>query len=242
MCIRDSYFNQQRGYGKAEAMVFYKHPERFNLLGQARWLGRIYGDLSTSLLPGKPFIYSGVFGMAPFQSLYQRPASLWAYLPQTLEWNAFALVMVLLAPLTGGKLLLALLPLAITVLSSAISAWRAPVDPRFRGLRSRLLITYLILVGPLVRSIERYKWRGRLISEESSRHEGNKPKGHRIGKLFTRTLRVDFWSDQGVERATLLEDIINQLQEKKFFVNIQNGWKSWDFRVCLLYTSDAADE
>ena len=76
------------------------------------------------------------------------------------------------------------------------------------------------------------------------RHEGNKPKGHRFGKLFTRTLRVDFWSDQGVERATLLEDIINQLQEKKFFVNIQNGWKSWDFRVqqglwvwCYVYSA-----
>ena len=56
--IRD-YFKQQRGYGKAEAMVYFKHPERFNLLGQAKWLGRIYGDLSSSLMPSKPFIYSG---------------------------------------------------------------------------------------------------------------------------------------------------------------------------------------
>ena len=27
-----------------------KHPFRFNLFGQAKWLGRIYGDLSASLL------------------------------------------------------------------------------------------------------------------------------------------------------------------------------------------------
>ncbi|MGH7089192.1 MAG: glycosyltransferase, partial [Stellaceae bacterium] len=41
-----AYLNQQRGYGKAEALVYSKHPLRFNLFGQAKWLGRIYGDLS----------------------------------------------------------------------------------------------------------------------------------------------------------------------------------------------------
>ena len=41
-----AYIGQQRGYGKAEALVYSKHPFRFNLFGQAKWLGRIYGDLS----------------------------------------------------------------------------------------------------------------------------------------------------------------------------------------------------
>ncbi len=45
-----AYLNQQRGYGKAEALVYAKHPFRFNLFGQAKWLGRIYGDLSAALL------------------------------------------------------------------------------------------------------------------------------------------------------------------------------------------------
>ena len=45
-----AYCAQQRGYGKAEALVYSKHPFRFNLFGQAKWLGRIYGDLSASLL------------------------------------------------------------------------------------------------------------------------------------------------------------------------------------------------
>jgi glycosyltransferase involved in cell wall biosynthesis len=45
-----AYINQQRGYGKAEALVYAKHPFRFNLFGQAKWLGRIYGDLSAALL------------------------------------------------------------------------------------------------------------------------------------------------------------------------------------------------
>ena len=54
-----------------------KHPFRFNLFGQAKWLGRIYGDLSTSLLLSRrPVIYSGVFGRGLFQTMYEPPSSL----------------------------------------------------------------------------------------------------------------------------------------------------------------------
>ena len=67
-----AYIGQQRGYGKAEALVYSKHPFRFNLFGQAKWLGRIYGDLSTALLLSRrPVIYSGVFGRGLFQTLYE---------------------------------------------------------------------------------------------------------------------------------------------------------------------------
>ena len=87
-----AYCNQQRGYGKAEALVYAKHPFRFNLFGQAKWLGRIYGDLSTSLLLSRrPVIYSGVFGRGLFQTLYEPPSSLTAFLPLTFEWSVAAI-------------------------------------------------------------------------------------------------------------------------------------------------------
>ena len=35
----NAYLKQQMGYGKAEALLYFKHPYRFNLLGQSRWLG-----------------------------------------------------------------------------------------------------------------------------------------------------------------------------------------------------------
>jgi len=39
--------------------------------------GRIYGDLSASLLLSrKPVIYSGVFGRGLFQTMYEPPSSL----------------------------------------------------------------------------------------------------------------------------------------------------------------------
>ncbi len=91
-----AYCNQQRGYGKAEALVYSKHPFRFNLFGQAKWLGRIYGDLSASLLLSRrPVIYSGVFGRGLFQTLYEPPSSLTAFLPLTFEWSAASIVLAL---------------------------------------------------------------------------------------------------------------------------------------------------
>src|SRR3989475_428216 len=61
-----AYVGQQRGYGKAEGLLYFKHPQRFNALGYSRWRGRIYGgiySLFTSLFSlRRPVIYGGVFG------------------------------------------------------------------------------------------------------------------------------------------------------------------------------------
>ena len=69
-----AYLRQQRGYGKAEALLYFKHPYRFNMLGQSRWLGRIYGDSPSGLLSRRPVIYYGTFGSGLFQTLYEPPA------------------------------------------------------------------------------------------------------------------------------------------------------------------------
>ncbi|MGH8007370.1 MAG: glycosyltransferase, partial [Candidatus Binatia bacterium] len=103
------YLNQQRGYGKAEAQLYFKHPYRFNLLGQSRWLGRIYGDLSSFFLSRRPVIYSGTFGRGLFQTVYEPPSSLIAFLPLTLEWNVVAIALFISAFFAGGYLWLGIL-------------------------------------------------------------------------------------------------------------------------------------
>ena len=45
-----AYYGQQRGYGRAEAMLYSRYPERFNILGQIKWRGMIPGLLRT--VPG----------------------------------------------------------------------------------------------------------------------------------------------------------------------------------------------
>ena len=133
-----AYCNQQRGYGKAEALVYSKHPFRFNLFGQAKWLGRIYGDLSASLLLSRrPVIYSGIFGRGLFQTLYEPPSSLTAFLPLTFEWSAASIVLALAGLVGGGWWLLLAVPLLATWAMCVNGAMKAPIDKRFAGPKAR---------------------------------------------------------------------------------------------------------
>jgi glycosyltransferase involved in cell wall biosynthesis len=66
--VRD-YLRQQRGYGRAEALVQARHPERFTPIGTARWRGSIYGSLARRLL--RPRVYHGQYGTAAYQSVYR---------------------------------------------------------------------------------------------------------------------------------------------------------------------------
>ncbi|MEH2171311.1 glycosyltransferase [Nostoc sp.] len=154
-----AYLKQQQGYGKAEALVYFQHPYRFNLLGQPSWLGRIYGDLSAFLRIGQPIIYSGVFGRGLFQTLYEPSSSLISYLPLTLEWNVAALILFVSALLSGDRPWLGAAMFLISFSWCVAGAIQARIDSRFLKRRARLLVALLIYLGPIVRSIERYKWR-----------------------------------------------------------------------------------
>src|SRR5271168_5385411 len=155
-----AYIGQQKGYGKAEALVYGKHPQRFNAFGQAKWSGRIYGDLSAAmLLWRKPVIYSGTFGRGLFQTLYQPPASIFQYLPLTFEWTAASLPLALAGIIGGDRWWLLTLPLLLTWAMCVKGGWNAKIDPRFEGTKARALITLLIYLGPLLRGWTRIKWR-----------------------------------------------------------------------------------
>ena len=57
------------GYGKAEALLYKKHPHRFSE-GGIRWEGCVYRGVALGIEPGD-FIYSGPTGEAPYQALGQ---------------------------------------------------------------------------------------------------------------------------------------------------------------------------
>src|SRR5438132_5107634 len=201
-----AYCNQQRGNGKAEALVYAKHPFRSNLFGQAKWLGRIYGDLSTSLLLSRrPVVYSGVFGRGLFQTLYEPPSSLTALLPLTFEWSAASLVLALVGIAGGGWLSLLAVPLLATWALCVSGALPAPIDKRFSGfntagVKARALAALLIYLGPLLRGWERIKWRIKGTRAEA-----------RIGRVETRqrarlgwkerAFHLSYWSDAAGEKG-----------------------------------------
>src|SRR5258708_39301655 len=57
-----AYLRQQRGYGASEALVQARHPDRFSMVGAARWRGHIYS--AAPLRAWRERISRGPYGAA----------------------------------------------------------------------------------------------------------------------------------------------------------------------------------
>ena len=69
------YWKQQKGYGRAEALLERKWPEKYNQAGHVNWAGSLYGlGLTRTILSRPARVYQGSWGSALFQSLYQPAA------------------------------------------------------------------------------------------------------------------------------------------------------------------------
>jgi GT2 family glycosyltransferase len=228
--VRD-YLKQQRGYGKAETLLFFKHPCRFNVLGQSRWFGRIYGDLSSFLASRQPRIYSGVFGRGLFQTLYQPPPSVISCLPLTLEWNLLGLALLLCALIFGGVFWVGIAPLCLTIAICFASALKARVNAPFEGWRATLLITSLIYLGPLIRTLERYRWRLRRFREVKPVDLNGPTQAPRIS-WRERAFYLSYWNERGQEKESLLHGMMEFLLPRKYLIAMDQGWSQWDLEIC----------
>ena len=226
----NAYLNQQRGYGKAEAQLYFKHPYRFNLLGQSRWLGRIYGDLSSFFLSRRPVIYSGTFGRGLFQTVYEPPSSLVSFLPMTLEWNIVALALFLAALFLGGFMWLGVIPLLISLSWCLASGTRARIDERFESWRARFLVSMLAYLGPLVRGIERYKWRVRGLTDVEPIHFDEAGQEPEIS-WRDRAVHISYWNEKSLEKENLLHGLMEFLLPRKYLIAIDQGWSDWDLEI-----------
>ena len=81
-----TYWRQQRGYGRAEALLESKWPEKYNAAGHVSWRGRVYGNGHGRRLWSRARIYQGLWGSAPFQSIYQPAPGMLSSLPLMPEW------------------------------------------------------------------------------------------------------------------------------------------------------------
>jgi O-antigen biosynthesis protein len=228
--VRD-YVKQQEGYGKAEALLYFKHPTRFNVLGQSRWFGRIYGDLSSFVLTRQPRSYSGVFGRGLFQTLYQPPSSLMSCLPLTLEWNLVSLLLIVCAFLFGGFFWLGLVPFGLTVGRCLTCAFRARIAPPSGATRATLLVALLIFLGPLVRTVARYRWRLRRLREVKPIDLNGPTQAPRIF-WRERAFHLSYWNEKGKEKESLLNGVMEFLMPRKYLIAVDQGWSDWDLEIC----------
>ncbi len=201
-----AFWKQQVNYGRAEADLERKWPEKYNPVGHATWAGRVYGKGVMQLILGsRRRIYHGVWGEALFQQVYHVPPSLMSSLPMMPEWY------VALAGLAGLSLLGLVwwpLLLAIPVLLWAVGfAWtqagthasRAILLPvrrsRTQRLRMRAKIALLYRLQPMARFLGRYRqgltpWRLRGVRGFQWPVPGNVELVKRKWKLTTEWLQI----------------------------------------------------
>src|SRR6266511_2159664 len=112
-----AYLRQQNGYGRAEALLERKWPEKYNGAGQLKWAGRVYGIPYVRWRAGR--IYHGIWGLAPFQSLYEPAPAMIDALPRMPEWY---LLIALLGVLSLLSFFWAPLVICVPLLGLAVGA------------------------------------------------------------------------------------------------------------------------
>jgi O-antigen biosynthesis protein len=82
-----TYWKQQVNYGKAEAMLERKWPEKYNAVGHTTWAGRLYSKgFLGSLGWSQRRIYHGTWGTALFQSVYSEAPPVLTSILMLPEW------------------------------------------------------------------------------------------------------------------------------------------------------------
>ena len=250
-----AYLKQQKGYGRAEALLLPKHKDRFNMLGNSRWAGRIYGDISGALLAARPIVYHGAFGMGLFQTLYEPKGSLAAYLPLSMEWMAVAVGLMLAVPfsLTAGAAGLAMAVATLAFVGYRVSKARLP--EHHDTIKARLIIAGLTLAQPVLRGWTRYKTvialkRGAGVNacplplaDTAACDEASLPKvgvfrrvAATMGIVAHRlSFHRFFWNNKGLERDEMIASVIGLLRTLGVSYALDTGFAAasdtppWDF-------------
>jgi GT2 family glycosyltransferase len=225
-----AYWRQQRGYGRAEAMLERKWPEKYNAVGHLAWAGRIYASYLTqklSLRGGR--IYHGTWGSALFQSLYEPAPSVLRALVMMPECYLVVLGAAVLAslaalwrPLLIDVLLLCIL-LGVLLTYASLSAMSAtfPSAPRSRGARLKRygLTALLHLIQPVARLDGRLR-------------EGLTPWRRRVRGIVTpRPRTATHWSDQWKAFDARLHALEAALQAQRAATRRGGEYDRWDLEV-----------
>jgi hypothetical protein len=218
------YLRQQLGYGRSEALVEARHPDRFTAWGTARWRGSIYDAAAPSVTRQR--VYRGQFGTAAFQSVYQGGGHLLDVVHQAGIPLAFLLLLTaplaLFAPVLGIP---ALVAGSAVLLLGAVDLRRVH-PPRRSGslaIRLRAGVTAMQLLQPIVRT-----W-GRTSYRSVARRNGQ-PRPHLAGPM-TSASGGTLIAPYAGSRAELTAAAVSVLQLAGLRVSPGTGWEDFDARL-----------
>ena len=221
-----AYFRQQAGYGEAEALLRFKHPEQFNGQGRWKWRGVLYGASLQGLQMRRPLVYRGPFGTGLFQCIYQAPADHWVMMPSTLEWHVATAVVALNAILHPAAGWLAGAMLAASLLVALFQALQATLPVAHDSWRARLVVAALCHAQPLVRTWAHVRTRLSSYRAITGHPDTARSGGHWPWWQWLR--HDDYWSATAVERTTLLERALETLRAAGWGVTPDSGWSDYD--------------
>jgi cellulose synthase/poly-beta-1,6-N-acetylglucosamine synthase-like glycosyltransferase len=226
-----SFWKQQLNYGKAEALLEKKWPEKYNVYGNCRWSGKLYGNGFVNTLGlSKSRIYHGIWGSAPFQSIYQSTPRLLQSLLLMPEWYLiiFALFALSCLGFLWKPLLFSLPILCIAVGIPIIQSFKNSLGvhfshenrSRFEIARMHAITVTLHFIQPVARLFGRVShgltpWR---------RHNLNKlslpwPRNHSI------------WSETWQPNEKRIESIEKGLVKQGVIVIRGGEYDSWDLQI-----------
>jgi O-antigen biosynthesis protein len=212
-----AYIRQQVGYGRAEAALARRYPDRIasgdNIYNAGNgWIARWLGSRSR--------VYYGAFGRGLFQSLYQGsrfPPLL--QIPLSFWWPGLASILLLLGLFASRGLAIAGI---VGLLATAASAQAIASYGRVSRRLSRARLVVLCLAGPIARSYARdlggrNLWRG--FTDDRRRHQGRL---RRSG-----TIVVELAGDV----AELTEALRAALFRRGATVAVTDGYQPYDLQL-----------
>jgi GT2 family glycosyltransferase len=238
-----AYWRQQVGYGLSESRLERKFPGKFNGWGHTFWGGRIYAPYPFFRLFGKPVVYQGLWGSAPFQSMYD-PGGRGAltYLPRAMEWHFGLIALLAFGLFYKPALFIAALGVMYTAFYCCFCAAGANVEnvravdgppTLWRRLRWRSMIALLTLLEPVARDWGRLKggltpWRTAILAP-----------GARVGVAkivrqwhpFRRGLEWSRKGGPGLEKFAFLERLTNRLVAGHAAVGWNPTTEAWDLKI-----------
>lgn len=225
-----AFWKQQEGYGKAEALLHRKWPQKFESVSHARWEGRVY-VAGMNIPPGfAPVVYYGIWGEAPYQGLEGRPISNWQFLPLRPDWYVVNAVLatVSLFGIAWYPLLAALPLLAFSIIYPFLHVFaevrhvrfnQTPMSPWQRR-RLEVLIVFLNAVQPFARLWGRLRhgltpWRQRV----------------RIGFVWPKRRETANFETTWIDPHARLEDVESRLRATGALVSRGGASDRWDFEL-----------
>lgn len=223
-----AYWRQQKGYGRAEALLEKKWPEKYNQAGHLTWVGRVYGNPRVRWRTGR--IYHGTWGLAPFQSLYEPTPAVIESLFLMPEWYLLIGFLSFLSGLSfywpplrwiWPALILAVgAPLVHAGRCATRICFPSPQPSRGERLKRRFLTAVLHLLQPLARLS------GRL-------GEGLTLRRKRVvaGLAWPRSWTADVWSKRSLGVEERLQAFEAALRTHGALPRRGGNFDAWDLEV-----------